>query len=231
MDSCVSNLGQFILDSSPCVNFIIPVVVTKTSNSGDENWGDMGWSWGERHRDSQASMDTIHIMAVMSSIVWVWWHRYSGPEVRYSGLDVIPNVVWCPKEWMWCHIEEIWCRECSVCDVIEHDHWCHKVWIWCDVDWVWCHMCAKCDDLHNCCDVIDTGLHRYRCVYHLCDDTDTVAVVSTMYGEMSGIVIVLSWKQYADRVHIGYDVINILGVMLYIEGYNVIKSCDNMHTE
>ena len=29
-----------------------------------------------------------------------------------------------------------------------------------------------------------------------------------------------------------YDVINILGVMLYIEGYNVINSCcDSMHTE
>ena len=50
--------GQFLLDSSPCVNFIIPVVGTKTSHSGDENWGDRGWSWGERHQDSQANMDT-----------------------------------------------------------------------------------------------------------------------------------------------------------------------------
>ena len=42
MFSCVSNSGQFLLDSSPCVNFIIPVVATKTSHSGNENWGDRG---------------------------------------------------------------------------------------------------------------------------------------------------------------------------------------------
>ena len=122
--------------------------------------------------------------------------------------------------WMQC----LWC----------HVTWslCHKVWMWCDVDQVWCHTCAKCDDLHTCCDVIDTALHRYRCVCHLCDDTDTVAVVSKMEGEMSGIVVVLSWKQYGESVHIGYDVINILGVMLYREGFNVINSCcDSMHTK
>ena len=33
-------------------------------------------------------------------------------------------------------------------------------------------------------------------------------------------------------VHIGYDVINILGVKLYIELCSVLKSCcDSMHTE
>ena len=38
--------------------------------------------------------------------------------------------------------------------------------------------------------------------------------------------------QYSDSVHIGYEVINILDLMLYIEGYNVINSCcDSMHTE
>ena len=67
---------------------------------------------------------------------------------------------------------------------------------------------------------------------HLCDDIDTVSVVSKMEGEISGIVIVLSWEQYGDSVHIGYDVINIRGVMLYIEDYSVINSCcDSMHTE
>ena len=79
--------------------------------------------------------------------------------------------------------------------------------------------------------------HRYsnpsiQCVCLLCDDTDTVTVMLNMVGDMSGIDIVLSWKQYGDSVHIGYDVIYILGVMLYIEGYNVIISCcDSMHTE
>ena len=116
-------------------------------------------------------------------------------------------------------------------EVIKHDHWCHKVWMWCDVDRIWCHMCAKCDDLHTCCDVIDRAIHWYRCVYHLCDDTDTVAVISNMVGEMSGIVVVFSWKQYGDSVHIGY-VINILGVMLYIDWYNVINCCCySMHRE
>ena len=154
----------------------------------------------------------------------MWWHRYSGREVRYSRLDVIQKVVWFPKKWKWYHIEEIWCDECSVCELIKHDHWCHKVWMWCDVDWVWCHMCAKGDDLHTCCDVIDRVIHRYRCVYHFCDDTDTVAVISNMVGEMSCIFVVLSWKQYGDSLHIGY-VIKILGVMLYIVGYNLINHC------
>ena len=53
-------------------------------------------------------------------------------------------------------------------------------------------MCAKCDDLHTCCDVIDRAIHQYRCVYHLWDDTDTVAVISNMVGEMSVIVVVSS---------------------------------------
>ena len=53
-------------------------------------------------------------------------------------------------------------------------------------------MCAKCDDLHTCSDVIDRVIHRYSCVCLLCDDTDTVAAMSNMVGEMSGIVVVLS---------------------------------------
>ena len=53
-----------------------------------------------------------------------------------------------------------------------------------------------------------------------------------MAGEMSGRDLVLSWKQYGDSVHIGYDVINILGVKLYIEVCNVLNSCcDSKHTE
>ena len=40
MVSCVSNSGRFLLESSPCVNFMVPVVATKTSHSGDENWGE-----------------------------------------------------------------------------------------------------------------------------------------------------------------------------------------------
>ena len=53
-------------------------------------------------------------------------------------------------------------------------------------------MCAKCDNLHTCCDVIDRAVHRYICVCCLCDDIDTVAVMSNMVGEMSGIGVVLS---------------------------------------
>ena len=50
---------------------------------------------------------------------------------------------------------------------------------------------CQCDDLHTC-DVINRAIQRYRCVCHLCDDTDTFAVMSNMAGEMSGIVVVLS---------------------------------------
>ena len=86
--------------------------------------------------------------------------------------------------------------------------------------------------LTHCCDLIDRAMHRYRCVCHLCDATDTVAMMWNMVGEMSGIGVVLSWKQYRDSVHIGYDIINTLGVMLYIKGYNVINICfDIMDTE
>ena len=53
-------------------------------------------------------------------------------------------------------------------------------------------MGAKCDDLHTCCDVINRAIRRYRGVRHLCDDTDTVAVMSNMVSEMSGIVVVFS---------------------------------------
>ena len=36
----------------------------------------------------------------------------------------------------------------------------------------------------------------------------------------------------APSIFIGYDVINILGVMLYTQGYDVINSSfDSMHTE
>ena len=61
-----------------------------------------------------------------------------------------------------------------------------------DADWLGCNMCAKCDGLHTCCDIIDRVMHRYRCVCHLCDYTDTVAMISKMVGEMPGIVVVLS---------------------------------------
>ena len=162
----------------------------------------------------------------------VWWHRCSGREDRYSGLDVIHKVVWCPKELIWCHREKIWCHEFPVCDIIKHDHSCHIVWMCWDVDWVWCHMCAKCEDLHTCCDVINRAICRYTCVCRLCDDMDTVAVMSNMAGEMSSIVIVFSWKRYGHSVHIGYDVINILGVKLYIEVCKVLNSCcDSMPAE
>ena len=56
--------------------------------------------------------------------------------------------------------------------------------------------------------------------------------MSNMVGEMSGIGIVLPLKQYGDSAHIGYDVINTLGGILYIEAYNVINiCCDSMDTE
>ena len=59
-----------------------------------------------------------------------------------------------------------------------------------------------------------------------------MAVMSNIEGEMYGIVIVLSRKRYRDSVHIGYDVINILAVKLYIEVCNTLNSCsDSMRTE
>ena len=34
-----------------------------------------------------------------------------------------------------------------------------------------------------------------------------------------------------DTIYFGYDVINILGVKLFIEVCNVLNSCDSMHTD
>ena len=51
---------------------------------------------------------------------------------------------------------------------------------------------SQCDDVHTCFDVINREIRRYRCVCHLCDDTDTVAVMSNMANEMSGIIVVFS---------------------------------------
>ena len=63
-----------------------------------------------------------------------------------------------------------------------------------DVMYIRCHAIRvpNVNILHTCCDVIDRAMHRYRCVCHLCDVTDIVAVMSNMVGEMSGIGIVLS---------------------------------------
>ena len=56
--------------------------------------------------------------------------------------------------------------------------------------------------------------------------------MSNMAGEMSGIIVVFSGNRYGDSVHIGYDFINILGVKLYIEVFNVLNSCfDSINTE
>ena len=157
----------------------------------------------------------------MSSIGWVWWHRCSGHEDRYSGLDVIHKVVWCPKEWIWCHREKICCHEFRVCDDIKHYHSCHTVWMWWDVDWVWCHTCAKCDDIHTCFDVISRAVRRYRCMCHLCDDTDTVAVMSSIgwvwwhrcsghEDRYSGLDVI----KWCDVLKSGYDVIERRSVVM-----------------
>ena len=56
--------------------------------------------------------------------------------------------------------------------------------------------------------------------------------MSNTVGEMPGIVVLFSCNSMGDIIYIGYDVINTLGVMLYIEGYNVINiCCDSMDTE
>ena len=53
-------------------------------------------------------------------------------------------------------------------------------------------MCAKCDDLHICCDIRNRVIGQYRYLCRLCDDTEIVAVMSNMVGEMSGIFVVFS---------------------------------------
>ena len=52
--------------------------------------------------------------------------------------------------------------------------------------------------------------------YARCDNMNTVCVT------------VIPWY---DIIKSGYDVINILGVKLYIEVWSVLNSCDSMHTE
>ena len=117
--------------------------------------------------------------------------------------------------------------------------WCHKTWSFMSysVNVMGCRlgmMSYVCQvwGLTHLLWFINRAICRYRGVCHLCDDTDTVAVMSNMAGEMSFIVVVLSWHQYGYSAHIGYDVINILDVKIYIEVCNVLNSsCDSMHTE
>ena len=56
--------------------------------------------------------------------------------------------------------------------------------------------------------------------------------MSNTVGEIPGIVVLFSWNSMCDIIYIGYDVINILDVMSYLYGCDVIMySCDVMHTE
>ena len=69
--------------------------------------------------------DLKNSVGVISSVYWMWWHRYSGYYVKYSGWDVIKMVVWYHKARMWSLVE---CKRChtlsesdvrrSVCDVL-----------------------------------------------------------------------------------------------------------------
>ena len=56
--------------------------------------------------------------------------------------------------------------------------------------------------------------------------------MSNTVGEIPGIVIWFSRKSMGDIIYIGYDVIYIMCVILYIDRCDVIKgSCDAMHTD
>ena len=46
--------------------------------------------------------DLKNSVGVISSVHWMWWHRYSGYDVKYSGCDVIKMVAWCQKAQVWC---------------------------------------------------------------------------------------------------------------------------------
>ena len=91
---------------------------------------------------------------------------------------------------------------------------------------MWCMVCMRsymcnCEDFHNCCEGIDrVGV------------TTQMQWLSNTVGEMPGIVILFSWNSRVYIIYIGYDVINILDVMSYLFGCDVIKcSCEVMHTE
>ena len=117
--------------------------------------------------------------------MWLWWHRYSGCNVRYSGSDVINNVVWCHKMWMWCLTECIWCYTYSGCDVLHtKDVISSKVWVW------W-HTYIGCDVVYN----------GYDVIYSRWDLPDTLGDISSIQWMW------LQWYSGYDVKYSGCDVI------------------------
>ena len=83
MVMCVCISGHFVLDSSLGVNCIIPVVLSKTSHSVDETWGERGSSWGESHRDSQAHVDA-----------WGWtYYRINCRKMQTGSLETLSEIL------------------------------------------------------------------------------------------------------------------------------------------
>ena len=63
--------------------------------------------------------DLKNSLGVISSIERMWWHRYNGYDVKYSGCDVINMMVWCHKVRMWSLVFCKTCHTLSKSDVIQ----------------------------------------------------------------------------------------------------------------
>ena len=103
-------------------------------------------------------------VGVISSIQWMWWHRYSGHDVKYSECDDINTVVWGHKVRMWCLVKCKRCHTYGECDVIQRVgvmlsiQWVggHRYWLWRLLYSVYVALHTGCCFIYRSCDVIST---------------------------------------------------------------------------
>ena len=121
--------------------------------------------------------DVIHRKGVISSNMWVLWHRSCDCHVVYTGYDVV-NYSGCDLrntvdvissiEWMWWHRysgHDVKCRGCDDintwfevikwgCDVLySANDATHMASVMSSKAWVWCCLYCGCEDTDCGCDV------------------------------------------------------------------------------
>ena len=86
-------------------------------------WCHAYWIWCHTY----SVCEVIQRVGVVYLIPWVWWHRYSGYSVRYSGWDRRYNVcvVMCMMSYIVCVM-----HESSGCNLMTKMVWNHKEWMW-----------------------------------------------------------------------------------------------------
>ena len=105
----------------------------------------------------------MNAVVLRSSIQWMWWHRYSGCNVRYSGSDIMSTTP-VMSLIMWSDVIKCGCDALySVYDVKHIGLWCHtykgcdnieSVGVMTQIQWLWCYKYSEWDVVCNVCDIV-----------------------------------------------------------------------------